>query len=268
MSIKHSAAAAMIAAAMASTGLTWGTTAYAQPTCDQQNPNCQPAPGPGQNGGQQSQAPQSPQTQAPRSSQAPAPQTPSPAPGAPQSSAPAAPQSPAPQQQNPAPQNQGSPSPQPGAPQTAPRQNDPQNPQPNSPTEPRNQAPSEPHTPAGAHARGDDQVGGPRDTPRGFSTPDNGAPPPPAQGKPGFNDGPAPGAAPPNWDGPPPAGGWDGPAPAGGWNKSWQGPTRDIQAAQRDFAPFNYNNYTAIPVFSASFGGWGFWYFGVWVPLF
>jgi hypothetical protein len=35
-----------------------------------------------------------------------------------------------------------------------------------------------------------------------------------------------------------------------------------------DFGPFNYNGYAAIPVFNPVAGGWGFWYFGVWVPLF
>jgi hypothetical protein len=82
------------------------------------------------------------------------------------------------------------------------------------------------------------------------------------------NDGPAPGGPPPNWDGPPPAGGWNGPPPAGGWNRHWDGPGRDIAQARIDFGPFNYNGYGAIPVFNPVFGGWGFWFFGVWIPLY
>ncbi|ART74134.1 hypothetical protein BTO20_35445 [Mycobacterium dioxanotrophicus] len=111
-------------------------------------------------------------------------------------------------------------------------------------------------------------MGGPRDAPHGFSTPGDGAPPPPPERGPGWNDGPAPGGPPPNWDGPAPAGGWNGPPPPGGWNRRWDGPNRDIARARVDFGPFDYNGYNAIPIFNPVFGGWGFWFFGVWIPLF
>jgi hypothetical protein len=110
-------------------------------------------------------------------------------------------------------------------------------------------------------------MGGPRDAPHGFSAPDHGAPPPPRQHGFGWNGGP-PGAPPPFWDGPPPPGGWGGPPPPGGWNSPWNGPARDWGYAQRDFGPFNYNGYNAIPMFNPIFGGWGFWLFGIWVPLY
>ena len=56
--------------------------------------------------------------------------------------------------------------------------------------------------------------------------------------------------------------------PPGGWNLPWSGPPRDIGLAQADFGPFNYNGYNAIPIFNPVFGGWGFWLFGNWIPLY
>jgi hypothetical protein len=38
--------------------------------------------------------------------------------------------------------------------------------------------------------------------------------------------------------------------------------------AQRDFGPFAYNTFTVIPVFNWMYGGWGYWFFGVWIPLY
>lgn len=111
-------------------------------------------------------------------------------------------------------------------------------------------------------------MGGPTDLTVGFSIVGHGAPPPPPQRGFGWNDGPAPGHPPPNWVGPPPQGGWDGPPPAGGWNRPWVGPPRDIVVAQVDFGPFAFDTYTVIPVFNWMFGGWGYWYFGVWIPLY
>ena len=122
--------------------------------------------------------------------------------------------------------------------------------------------------PRGAYDRGNDQVGGPRDAPRGFSTRDHGAPPPPPARGFGWNDGPPPGGPPPNWDGPPPPGGWNGPPPDGGWNNRWNGPDRGLAQAQGDFGPFNDGGYNASPLFNPVFGGWGFWFFGDWIPLY
>jgi hypothetical protein len=121
---------------------------------------------------------------------------------------------------------------------------------------------------AGVFLSGSLQVGGPTNAFGGFSIVGNGAPPPPLQGGFGFNIGAAPGVAPPNWFGPPPVGGWGGPPPPGGWNSPWVGPTFDVVAAQVDFGPFAFNTFMAIPVFNWIFGGWGYWYFGVWMPLF
>jgi hypothetical protein len=111
-------------------------------------------------------------------------------------------------------------------------------------------------------------VGGPTDARAGFSIVGHGAPPPPPEHAHGWNDGPPPGGPPPNWQGPPPQGGWGGPPPPGGWNRRWDGPPRDVVVAQADFGPFQYNTYMVIPTFNWMFGGWGYWYFGVWVPLY
>lgn len=112
-------------------------------------------------------------------------------------------------------------------------------------------------------------MGGPQGLPRGFVIVGQGAPPPPPP-RVGFfwNDGPPPGGPPPNWYGPPPQGGWNGPPPPGGWNRPWAGPPRDIVVAQIDFGPFAFATYTVIPTFNFFYGGWGYWYFGVWVPLY
>jgi hypothetical protein len=134
---------------------------------------------------------------------------------------------------------------------------------------PSTQPPHPPYIPPrGDIARGSVEIGGPVDITVGFSIPGRGAPPPPPQRGHGWNDGPAPGHPPPNWEGPPPQGGWDGPPPPGGWNRPWGGPPRDVVYAQRDFGPFAYNTFTVIPVFNWMYGGWGYWFFGLWIPLY
>ncbi|MGH3724787.1 MAG: MAP_0585 family protein [Mycobacterium sp.] len=128
-----------------------------------------------------------------------------------------------------------------------------------------------PFVPSGKYERGNAQVGGPTDLEHGFSVPGHGAPPSPRQRGPGWNDGPAPGGPPPNWDGPPPQGGWNAPQPPpGGWNQRYDhpGPPRDVARARDDFGYFEYNGYSAMPTFNPWFGGWGYWYFGVWIPLY
>ncbi|OMC49408.1 hypothetical protein A5745_06935 [Mycobacterium sp. IS-2888] len=123
--------------------------------------------------------------------------------------------------------------------------------------------------PRGEIARGSAEIGGPIDASVGFSIPGRGAPLPPRERGYGWNDGPPPHHPPPNWYGPPPPGGWDGPPPPGGWNRPWDGPRdRDVVYAQSDFGPFEYNTFTVIPVFNWQYGGWGYWFFGVWVPLY
>ncbi|MGA9359094.1 MAG: MAP_0585 family protein, partial [Mycobacterium sp.] len=133
---------------------------------------------------------------------------------------------------------------------------------------PSTQPPHPAYVPHGEYVRGTADVGGPTDARAGFSVVGHGAPPPPRERGWGWNDGPPPGSPPPNWEGPPPAGGWGGPPPPGGWNRRWDGPPRDVMVAQADFGPFAYNSYMVIPTFNWMFGGWGYWYFGVWVPLY
>lgn len=111
---------------------------------------------------------------------------------------------------------------------------------------PGTQPPHPAYRPHGAYDRPTAQVGGPRDAPQGFSVPDHGAPPPP----------------------PPRGYGWNGPPPPGGWNRPWNGPPRDEATARSDFGPFAYNTFTATPVFNSQFGGWGYWFFGDWIPLY
>ena len=122
--------------------------------------------------------------------------------------------------------------------------------------------------PRGVYASGNAEIGGPVGLDTGFSIVGHGAPPPPRQHGYGWNDGRAPGHPPPHWEGPPPSGGWDGPPPPGGWNRPWAGAPRDVAVARADFGPFSYNTFTAIPVFNWQYGGWGYWFFGVWVPLY
>lgn len=92
--------------------------------------------------------------------------------------------------------------------------------------------PPPPYVQHGFYDRGGPNWGDPNNTPHGFSAPNHGPPPP------------------------------------GGWNPRWEGPPRDIGLAQADFEPFAYNGYNAIPVFNPIFGGWGFWFFGIWIPLY
>jgi hypothetical protein len=132
---------------------------------------------------------------------------------------------------------------------------------------PSTQPPHPPYIPVWAYERPSAQWGGPRDLPRGFLLPDRGIRPPPPRGW-GWNDGPAPGHAPRGWEGPPPPGGWDGPPPPGGWNRPWGWPPRDWDRGRADFGPFDNDGFTAIPVFNWQYGGWGYWFFGVWVPLY
>jgi hypothetical protein len=130
--------------------------------------------------------------------------------------------------------------------------------------------------PQGGPHEGGPPQGGPQGGPQGhpgdlppdqFRAPGQGAPPPPRFGENGWNDGPPPGGPPRGWNGPPPPGGWNGPPPPGGWNRNWDGPPRDIDQARFDHQPFNYNGYQAVPIFNPDFNGWGFWFFGLWIPL-
>ncbi|GFG81671.1 hypothetical protein MPRG_49470 [Mycobacterium paragordonae] len=133
---------------------------------------------------------------------------------------------------------------------------------------PPTQPPHPPFIPRENLVRASNQFGGPTDLPAGFAFPGRGAPPPPPLRGYRWNDGPAPGHPPPNWEGPPPPGGWNGAPPPGGWNRPWDGPARDVNYGRNDFGQFNYNTFTVLPVFNWQYGGWGYWFFGVWVPLY
>jgi hypothetical protein len=122
--------------------------------------------------------------------------------------------------------------------------------------------------PHGPIAEGNAQIGGPKGIKVGFFVEGQGAPPAPPQHSFAFNDGPAPHHAPPNWEGPPPVHGWDGDPPPGGWNRPWNGPDRDVGFGQRYYAPFAFNDFQVIPTFNWFYGGWGYWYFGTWIPLY
>jgi hypothetical protein len=122
--------------------------------------------------------------------------------------------------------------------------------------------------PPGPHQGGPQgPQGGPRDQANNWRRPGQGAPQAPPPGQNGWNDGPPPGGPPHGWNGPTPPGGWNGPPPAGGWNRHWDGPPRDIDQARFDHQPFNYNGFNAVPIFAPDQGGWGFWFFGIWIPL-
>jgi hypothetical protein len=55
--------------------------------------------------------------------------------------------------------------------------------------------------------------------------------------------------------------------PRCGWNRHWDGPDRGIDQGRFDHQPFDYDDYQAVPIWSPDMGGWGFWFFGVWIPL-
>jgi hypothetical protein len=55
------------------------------------------------------------------------------------------------------------------------------------------------------------------------------------------------------WDPPPP------PPPNLGW--------RGIDQGRWDHQPFNYNGNWVTPVFDPGYNAWGFWLFGIWIPL-
>ena len=82
----------------------------------------------------------------------------------------------------------------------------------------------------------------------------------------------APGPA--DWRGGP-GGGPGGPQwPGGGDDHGWRpGPPprdlgwRGIDQGRFDHQPFNYGGNWVTPVFDPGFNNWGFWFFGVWIPL-
>ncbi|BBY66546.1 hypothetical protein [Mycolicibacterium helvum] len=90
-----------------------------------------------------------------------------------------------------------------------------------------------------------------------------------------------PGGPPPDGRGPGPAdwrggpgGGPGGPQWRGGDDRGWRpGPPppdlgwRGIDQGRWDHQPFNYGGNWVVPVFDPGYQNWGFWLFGVWIPL-
>ncbi|MCW2651711.1 MAG: hypothetical protein JWR32_2687 [Mycobacterium sp.] len=242
MHLKHVVGASAIVVGMGLSPFGVGVgLANADPPCS--GPNCQGPGGPngpGAQGGSQ-QAPPGRQNGAPPN-------------GAPPNDA----------QQNGAQQNGAPPNsaPQNGAQQNGAQQNG------APPNDRGQQGNAQPQNNQGPH---DPTHGGPADLPQGTwkTVGQEGVPQPPGAGDRdhGWNDGQAPGHPPRDWDGPTPPGGWDGPPPVGGWNRSWDGPPRDIDQGRFDHQPFDYDDYYAKPVYDPGFNQWGFWFFGIWIPL-
>ncbi|HEX9499506.1 MAG TPA: hypothetical protein VF926_14310 [Mycobacterium sp.] len=61
--------------------------------------------------------------------------------------------------------------------------------------------------------------------------------------------------------------GWTGWARwiASSWppDQGWRG----IDDGRRDHQPFNYNGSWVTPIYNPDFNNWGFWFFGIWIPL-
>jgi len=111
----------------------------------------------------------------------------------------------------------------------------------------------------------------------GLASADPGPPPCVFPGCTGPGNPGGPGGLPPDDhrgpDGPPPGDhrGPDGPSP---WdhNPGWGPPPPDqawrgIEQGRFDHQPFNYNGLWVNPVFQPDFNQWGFWFFGIWIPL-
>jgi hypothetical protein len=65
-------------------------------------------------------------------------------------------------------------------------------------------------------------------------------------GGPGYHGGPGG----PEWGPPPPDLGW-----------------RGIDQGRLDHQPFNYNGNWVQPIYNQDYNNWGFWFFGIWIPL-
>ncbi|HYR13295.1 MAG TPA: hypothetical protein VEQ67_03630 [Mycobacterium sp.] len=96
--------------------------------------------------------------------------------------------------------------------------------------------------------------------------------PPPCQ----FGNCQGPGGPPPGGPGGPdqgrPPGGPGGPGEPGGHDQAPPPPPPDqawrgIDDGRRDHQPFNYNGSWVTPIYNPDFNNWGFWFFGIWVPL-
>jgi hypothetical protein len=55
---------------------------------------------------------------------------------------------------------------------------------------------------------------------------------------------------------------WDAPPPPPR-DQAWRG----IDQGRYDHQPFNYRGNWVTPIFNPEFRNWGFWLFGLWIPL-
>jgi hypothetical protein len=55
----------------------------------------------------------------------------------------------------------------------------------------------------------------------------------------------------------------DAPPPPPPPDLAWRG----IDQGRFDHQPFNYNGSWVTPIFNPDFNNWGFWLFGLWIPL-
>lgn len=56
-----------------------------------------------------------------------------------------------------------------------------------------------------------------------------------------------------------------GPNHPGSGPNNWQG--RGVDQARQDHQPFNWNGHQVTPMPAGNGSGWGFWFFGQWIPL-
>lgn len=68
-----------------------------------------------------------------------------------------------------------------------------------------------------------------------------------------------PGGGGPDYHGGPGGPQWGQPPPDLGW--------RGIDQGRFDHQPFNYNGNWVQPIYNQDYNNWGFWFFGIWIPL-
>lgn len=56
-----------------------------------------------------------------------------------------------------------------------------------------------------------------------------------------------------------------GPNQPGPGQNNWQG--RGVDQGRRDHQPFNWNGHQVTPMPAGNGSGWGFWFFGQWIPM-
>jgi hypothetical protein len=56
-----------------------------------------------------------------------------------------------------------------------------------------------------------------------------------------------------------------GPDQQGPGQNNWQG--RGVNQGRQDHQPFDWNGHQVTPMLAGNGSGWGFWFFGQWIPL-